>query len=99
MERSEVYALIDGERAYQAKVEADPTRCTARECPHSKGEYLVMLKVYVDRALEKWVSVDDDDPEITGIVRKIAGIAVHCMEDHGAPPRVSRRPSDVIGTL
>lgn len=89
MERQEVYQLIDGERTYQKSVEADPTRCgqTIHETPHATGEYLVMLKIYLDRAFAAWVNTPNPSNEVLANILKIAGIAVHCMEDHGAPAR------------
>lgn len=89
MERKEVYKLIDGERDYQNLiVDTDPNRCGQSSEPHSIIARLAMIKVYLDKAMEMWCYTSDDNPEpTTDIVRKIAGISVACMEDHGAPER------------
>lgn len=81
--RDQVYAAIDTERAYQDAL--PPTR-TDTQGEHSVGEHLVLLKEYVDRALKAWVDNPGDDPALH-VVRKVAGIAVRCMEQHGAPKR------------
>jgi hypothetical protein len=82
MKREDVYKLIDGEREYQESL--PPARTDGKE--HSVGEYLVMLKVYTDKALEAWTSGAGDTAALD-VVRKCAGIAIHCIEDHGAPER------------
>ena len=40
----------------------------------------------MDKANEAW-SMNAGDEDALDVVRKIGGIAVHCMEDHGAPER------------
>jgi hypothetical protein len=80
--RAEVYAAIDTEREYQDKLGADRTDGSQ----HSVGDYTVMLNFYVQRLNNEWTMNPGTD-EALKIMRKIAGIAVHCMEDHGAPHR------------
>ncbi len=86
--REEVYAAIDTERAYQDRL--GPERAEFDETghirDHSVGDYLVMLQVYVDRAFRAWTD-NPGDAAALDVLRKVAGIAVHCMEDHGAPRR------------
>jgi hypothetical protein len=82
--RAQVYALIDGERDYQDSL--GPDRREPVEVPHSTGEYLVMLDTYLRKAKDAWTNTAGDRAALDQI-RKIAGIAVHCMEDNGAPPR------------
>jgi hypothetical protein len=86
--RQEVYAAIDSEREYQDRVIAnDPARHDANvDADHSVGAYLTMLDSYLRKAQDAWTDHAGHDKALD-IVRKIAGIAVHCMEDHGAPPR------------
>jgi hypothetical protein len=85
--RQAVYAAIDGERDYQDQfVETDPTRHDSSLPAHSTGDYIVMLTTYIREAQEAWTRNAGDDQALHSI-RKIAGIAVHCMEDHGAPER------------
>ena len=87
MERSEVYALIDGERAHQD-----------RKWPghqHSVTEYLVYIRDYVEDALHR-VTHESGENGVKPNVRKIAALAVACMEENGAPPRrTGPNPIDV----
>ena len=45
-----------------------------------------MLSSYIRRAQDEWTDNAGDQAALE-VVRKIAGIAVHCMEDNGAPGR------------
>lgn len=84
--RDEVYKAIDTERKYQDSVwhrkegEDDPN-------PLSIGEFILLLNAYSDQARDQWLK--EPKPEINALntIRKIAGIAVNCMEQHGAPQR------------
>jgi hypothetical protein len=89
MDRSEVYRLIDGERKYQDARWLKPAHS------HSVTEYLVYIRDYVEDALHR-VSHEDGDQGIRPNVRKIAALAVACMEENQTPPRISTRPSDVV---
>lgn len=92
MNRAEVYSLIDGERDYQDKLGPDRTDYVKR----TVGDYLTMLTVYLRRAQDDWTNNSGNIQSLDEI-RKIAGIAVHCMEDYGAPARgeyESNRPWD-----
>lgn len=84
MLRSKVYDLIDGERDYQDSL--GPSRHVITGRPHDVGAYLTMLRVYAAKADAAWTD-NAGDRAALDVVRKIAGIAVHCMEDHGAPAR------------
>ena len=86
--RQEVYTAIDTEREYQDKhIANDPERHDrVNDANHSVGAYLTMLDAYVRKAQDAWTDHAGHDRALE-IVRKIAGIAVHCMEDHGAPLR------------
>jgi hypothetical protein len=85
--RVNVYVAIDSERAYQDQiVETDPTRHDASLPEHSVGDYLTMLATYVRKAQDAW-TLNAGVGKSLHEIRKIAGIAVHCMEDHGAPLR------------
>lgn len=77
--RNEVYKVIDAEREFQNK------RYAGRH--HEVGAYLTLLRNYISKAEEGWVS-GAGDLDALNIIRKIAGIAVHCMEEHGALPRL-----------
>lgn len=75
--RDEVYAAIDGERDYQ-----DVTWTNDK----TVGEEVAILAFYSAGAMAKWVE-NKGDAEALRFVRKVAGIAVRCMENHGAPKR------------
>lgn len=82
MSREGVYRLIDGERDYQNALGPDRTD----GAPRTVGDYLTMMQHYLAKATEAWV-MNPGDQEALDVVRKLGGIAVHCMEDHGAPER------------
>jgi hypothetical protein len=86
--RNEVYAAVDSERDYQDLfIHGNPERCTQDQHPHSVGDYLTMLATYVRKAQDAWTNNPGVLPSLHEI-RKVAGIAVACMEEHGAPGRL-----------
>ena len=84
--RTQVYELVDGEREYQDALWG-PTRDQGR---HTVTEFLAYIRDYAEEALhlESRVANPEADERALGIVRKVAGLAVACMEQHGAPPRI-----------
>jgi hypothetical protein len=82
MTRDEVYEIINEERAYQDVLSADRTDGTDK----TVGEYIVMLQYYLDKAVEMWTMKPGTLPAMDQ-VRKIAAIAVRCMEQHPTPRR------------
>lgn len=82
--REEAYKAIDSEREYQDKLwqnqEGGPNNLTI-------GEFILLIEEYAAQARNAWSK--EVKPEMTALnaVRKIAGIAVGCMEQHGAPHR------------
>lgn len=80
--RQEVYEAINTERDYQDAL--PPTRTNGQ--PHTVGDYCTMLRHYVELLDTAW-TLNAGDKAALDVMRKIAGIAVHCMEDHGAPRR------------
>ncbi len=85
--REEVYAAVDSERAYQQSFWPITTIYKGDEAHvHSVGEELLLLADYIEQARRIWVP-DRGNEATLHIVRKIAGIAVRCMEHHGAPLR------------
>jgi hypothetical protein len=81
--RQEVYHAIDTERDYQDTL---PPNRTDGE-PRTVGDYITMLQYYQAQLVAGWTMSTGNDVALQ-IMRKIAGIAVHCMEDHGAPERL-----------
>ena len=86
--REEVYRAIDTEREYQTKMwgveDADTTNR-----PHSIGEQILLIEEYAARARYEWAITKAPEVMALHTIRKIAGIAVNCMEHHGAPLRES----------
>ncbi len=79
MNRKDVYKLIDGERNYQDGLGGKPL-CV--------GEEILLAAEYLERARKEWTE-DFNSPEMGALamLRKVAGIAVRAMENHGAPVR------------
>lgn len=73
---------VDLERNYQDSLGADRTDFA----PRKVTGYLTMFKTYLDRAINGWTENAGNEVALDNI-RKLAGIAVHCLEDHGAPLR------------
>ena len=82
MLKEDVYKLIDNERNHQNSLPPDRTDGHT----HTVGEELVLLQVYLRRALDAWVDNPGDNAALNEI-RKIAAISVRCIENHGAPSR------------
>jgi hypothetical protein len=80
--RKEVYDAIDSERDYQDALGSDRTDGAF----HTVGDYVTMLSHYVTELQAAWTKNAGTDAALN-VMRKCAGIAVHCMEDHGAPKR------------
>ncbi len=87
-DRAEVYAAIDSERAYQRTVWFDYLENdTEHDNPLEIGEFLTLLAVYVRKAQDAWTVEKKMEMEALARIRKIAAIAVNCMEQNGAPHR------------
>lgn len=76
--RDEVYKAIDSERTYQDNKWPNHS--------HEVGAWITMLRSYVTKADEAWTN-NIGDAAALEVIRKISGIAVRCMEEHGAPHR------------
>ena len=84
MVRDMVYKIINQEREYQDNLSEERTDGHI----HSVGEELILLNVYLRKAMDAWADNPGDTYALDQI-RKIAAIAVRCMENHGAPPRAN----------
>lgn len=82
-EREVVFAVINGERAYQDGL--SHTRTDG--CAKGVGDYLSLMRTYLHEAEEAYARNAGNEKALHS-VRKVAALAVRCMEEHGAPPRV-----------
>jgi len=88
--RSEVYKAIDSERDYQDGRIAEKFGHQPDEPTHPVAAEILMMESYVARARAAWVDNKGVEPALH-MVRKVAGLAVRCMEHHGAPMRKELR--------
>ncbi len=85
--RSEVYAAIDSERDYQqAKWGASLSGGRPGTGERSVDEFILYINGYADK-LADFASEFADTEKKLHFVRKVAGLCVACMEQHGAPKR------------
>jgi len=82
--RQDAYTVIDGERTYQ-DTQVDPSKYGLNDSA-TFAYYLTVLDTYLRKAQDSYTF--DGVEQSLHQIRKLAAIAVHCMEDHGAPPRV-----------
>lgn len=80
--RAKAHDALDSERDYQDSL--DDTRTDHKD--RSVGDYITMLGFYYQELLAAWTK-NAGDNEALHVMRKIGGIAMHCMEDHGSFPR------------
>lgn len=88
--RSTVYKAIDGEREYQNMKWPSPNG------PDHDGYWRDRLRTLHEfiQDMRKYVAIADSCETAPGAldsIRKIAALAVACMEQHGAPERIPRR--------
>ena len=86
MNRTDVYTIIDTERAYQDRTynpdEVLSSGCTRRQRDLDVTSHLVLLDVYVKKAMEAWLAKGDNKPSLKQIA-KVAAIAVRALERAG----------------
>jgi hypothetical protein len=81
--RADVYRVIDGERDYQDKLWGQGDANGAL----SVGEEILLIEQYSAMARAAWARTAAPEIDALDIIRKIAGMTVRCMENHGAIPR------------
>jgi hypothetical protein len=81
MKREQVYEAIDTERAFQ-----DFKWGSIDEHPHEVGAWLTILHGLIHKAQIAW-SESNGDVRALQYIRKIAGVAVACSEQHGIKRR------------
>lgn len=84
--RQEVYAVIDGERAYQDAGKGNARRHVNAPPNLSPGECLLCMEELLNEARAAWYTPDGATTMLP-FIRKATAIGVQCMENHGAPPR------------
>jgi len=85
MKRGKIFGIITGERMYQ---DAQLEKGRFQKQVHTVGEELLLMKSYLDKAVFGYTDNFGDAVALHGI-RKVAALAVRCMENHGALPRES----------
>jgi hypothetical protein len=85
--RSEVYAVIDGERNYQStKWGNSLSSGRPGDGARSLDEFILYISGYSDKA-KAFASEFADSEKKLDIIRKVAALCVVAMEQHGAVPR------------
>lgn len=86
--RSEVYAAIDSERDYQDRRWGDSLSSDRKPGNGERtiDEFALYIAAYTAKMVEQCGTFSDSKAKLDSI-RKIAGLAVACMEQHGAPRR------------
>ena len=87
MERKEVYEILDSERDYQES----RWGTTLSSNRPGKGErtideFILYIKGYADKLSA--IGATESDPNVKlDFVRKVGGLCVNCMEQHGGKKR------------
>ncbi len=81
MDRKEVFGEINREREYQIAL--------WKANPHSTVEFLMYIEDYINEAkhIESRFIDSAVNTDSLHIMRKIASLAVSCLEQHGCPSR------------
>jgi len=90
MKRKEVYKLIDGERDYQDSrwdndKETRSGKSDILDKDKSLAEWLNYLEFHLNEAKHGVYALEPKTTKHS--IRKIAALAVACMENHDCPPR------------
>ena len=96
LKRVSAFVALDGERKYQESLH----KKTGQEVISVPGE-LALLKVYLDKAFVIYMETFGDPKEMPtmDVIRKIGGICLRALENHGCPLRdiegsLAKRPSE-----
>lgn len=82
MNRADVFKLIDGERQYQDSL---PHHSAEQDANTPVAAWLVYIETHLAKAKERIYYLDP--PKALEEVRKIAALAVACMENNRTNPR------------
>lgn len=80
--REEALEAVEAEREYQDQRWGG----SVHDANESVGNFLIYIERYLDKAKNAYVDANHSEPALHE-VRKIAALAVACMEVHGAPKR------------
>lgn len=96
LSRDQVFGLINQERTYQ---DAQAEQWDHKGVPTVEAE-LLMFEHYIQQARNSWVS-SPGNSQALDVIRKIAGISVRVLENHGAEagPNGPIRPNGPIMML
>jgi hypothetical protein len=87
IDRKEVYSAIDTERAYQdSKWGNTLSGNRPGNGERSVDEFALYIYGYANKLMQN-ASEFANTEEKLHIIRKVAGLCVACMEQHGAPKR------------
>lgn len=90
--RAEVYSAIDTERSYQNarwgnSLSGDREPTAEQPAGHrTVDEFALYIVGYAHKLLDNAATFAETKDKLD-LVRKVAGLCVACMEQHGAPPR------------
>lgn len=85
--RKEVFEAINTEREFQDTHWQQPGDPNGGPNQLTIGECILLIEEYASKARAEWRGEPKPETRTLEIVRKIAGVAVNCMEQHGAPKR------------
>lgn len=83
--KSDVYAALESERAYQDDRFGGPDT-THSAIDRSLDEFILYIQQYAAEA--GGLTTHGAEAEALNFVRKVGALCVGCMEKHGAPQRV-----------
>jgi hypothetical protein len=83
--RSDVYSVIDGERAYQDAGQGNALR--HEDMPGmTPGEFILCMEKCLADARNEWYKPEGGKTSLA-FIRKVTALGVQAMERHGAPRR------------
>lgn len=95
IERKDVYSAIDDERDYQDSLRKDVYNDTKEDSEKSLADFIIYIEYTLNRCKESSYFLKDRD--VLSYMRKIAALAVACMETHGVVERDEKIIRDTMG--
>ncbi len=78
----DIFGAIKREREHQIRKYGD-----AANRPRSIGEYLLVMQIELQEAIDEWGSTDGNDGALEEILQ-VVSVGVACMQEHGVMERV-----------